>query len=168
MRDPQLTNRRNRPDNSSGSSSNESATFSTANQKSRATTASLSGPSREEQTNYYVGLGGNPLLLARSSTNIFSIQESGNYQLRKRYSNIGQHQIIDEYDRGSPSLRLRIRQVLLDLSVEFLTIDVLRIGFSRNSFENPVVVLVKVRRGVFLLAPNALDSVKRIRDILLR
>ena len=123
-----------------------------------------------EQQNYFYGLAGKSLLVARSSINPFTLKaddmDSG-YWKCKKFGNIGRHPILEKYDDAatpSNSVRIQIREALKGL-VEFLTIDVLRIGSSNSSWENPVVVLVKVKKGS-VTTPNALQAARNMRQVL--
>lgn len=117
-----------------------------------------------EQRHYYFGLNGDPLLLARSSTEPFILAEYPPVLVRKNFGNIGSHPIIHKYD----DTREQIHKVTHECDVKWVTIDVLRIGYSDLIVRNPVVILVRVAKEAGVLVSNAIRAVNRIKTVLNR
>lgn len=130
---------------------------------SRPTTASISGPSTLEAQNYYFGLSGNPTLLARSSDDVFSLEYSNNYQVKKRIFPVTEHAIINIFDHGP---RDQIHAAL-EGCITWRAIDIIRLGTSQQPMECPVVVLIRVEQDT-VPARNALEAVRRCRVVLVK
>lgn len=103
---------------------------------------------------YYWGLRGDPRLLARSSSQPWTLPTTeeigydGNYEkVRKFISAVGRsHPLRTELDRG---LRQSIRQVLASMQpCQWISVDYVRLGYDREAeANNPVVAWVTVEEN---------------------
>ncbi len=110
---------------------------------------------------YYSGLPGNPKLLARSNDDPVPVQRDETFPLYKQLSNVGSHKIVQIFDSGP---REDIRKILHNHEIPWLTVNVIRIGYSATAAQNPVVLLVTVKEGTNPL--QAQDAASDCRDCL--
>ena len=145
---PELPIKPNRRQQGRSSSSSEGLAPST-----RASSVGIAVPTQEEINFYFEGLGGSPILVARSSTEPYPPPMPINYNPRtapefssrsprKMLFNIGHHPIVQQYDQGPRGQILSVLQGL-----PWYRIDVLRIGYNYAAIENPIVVLITVQPG---------------------
>lgn len=115
----------------------------------------------EEQEYWYFGMTRPELglteLIARSSTfsfkslrndptNVFTIRNNPadvfvQDREQKVMSTVKGHQIVDTYDAD---LRPRVREILHEAGIRWLTIDVVCLGFKHDESDHPPVVLITV------------------------
>lgn len=102
---------------------------------------------------YYWGLRGNPRLLARSSSQPWTLPRTeeigfdGNFEkIRKVISVVSRHPIRAKLDQG---LRQNIRQVLASMEpCRWISVDYVRLGYDHEvEMNNPVVVWVTVEEN---------------------
>jgi hypothetical protein len=90
------------------------------------------------------------------------------FQMRKKLGNIGRHPILEKHDSESnetKSVRLQIRETIE--GIPFLSIDILCVEYSESDWENPVVVLLKVKNATVTIS-DAMDTVQRMKRVLNR
>lgn len=116
---------------------------------------------------YYWGLRGNPRLLARSSSQPWTIPRTeeigfdGNFEkIRKVISVVSHHPIRAKLDQG---LRQNIRQVLASMKpCRWISVDYVRLGYDHEvEINNPVVVWVTIEENQVTLV-----EAQRIVDVM--
>ncbi|RFU34840.1 hypothetical protein B7463_g1458, partial [Scytalidium lignicola] len=130
---------------------------------------------KHERSFWYFGLSNNryanPPLIARSSTHPFPYQNNSFSRAfptteqepePKRIFEVARHDIIDGYDAG---VRSAVRDCLKN--IPWYSIDVVRIGYGKTTFENPVVVLITadITKTNDEYAQRAVDD---IHDLMIR
>jgi hypothetical protein len=115
-------------------------------------------PSQSEIHHYFFGLSGNPELLARTSHDDFVRLYDGTFPRPKRVFNVGIHDIVDRYG----SAREAIHEILAD--VKWSKLDIVRVGYSREAGDNPVVLLITVHTGTitYFKASKAVHACQEI------
>lgn len=109
--------------------------------------------------NYYYNFAGNPTLLARSSDDPITPAWEPDpdstfikYNTKLLY-NVGSHKIVQIFDDGP---RQDIRKILFSYDIPWLTVNVIRMGYSDTRAHNPVILLLTVEEGTNpLQAQNA-------------
>ena len=97
---------------------------------------------------YYLGLPGNPKLLARSSSKEWEPKDVSDIYREsglKTIMPVGPHALKTKLEQG---LRTAIRSVLMTMSpLKWITCDYIRIGYGRSQHENnPIVALITVEK----------------------
>ncbi|KAF4465761.1 hypothetical protein FALBO_7395 [Fusarium albosuccineum] len=120
-------------------------------------------PTAEEREQYYYGLPSQPKLVARSSTEAWSIQYDG-HAIGKTFSPVGRHAIAKLWNDSTTPLRRAIIQAID--GIDWSTIDVLRIGYERTNgftheeFTHPVTLLISVQEGSTTWAQGLLVAIR--------
>lgn len=173
LRSPQR-DRRHPQGSSSESGSGQSGDSGRRSLESRLSTVSTDGPTEEELKWYFYGLPTNvkdeyaPKFVARSSQEPFSglwnDESEGQWRARllKNVFNVGKHPIVYQYDTG---IRERIRATLQ--GIKWISINVVRIGYSDLASDNPVTILITVEPSSVMFG-RAHDIVTRAHEILKR
>ncbi|KAI8712048.1 hypothetical protein NCS52_01470000 [Fusarium sp. LHS14.1] len=132
-----------------------------------------SPPSDEEVRCYYVGLPGKPRLVARSSTEPWSPQTDFGHTRGKTLDSVGQHPIVAVWNDTAGPLRRKVLETLELENIQWVAIDILRLGYQnvRGILDetplNPVTVLVSVVPSSTTWNAGV-DVVLRCREILRR
>ena len=107
-------------------------------------------PSKSDLSLYFLGLAGCPKLIARSGQDLFVPRVENAFSVKKSLYNIGPHPFIDIYEQTP------LRKLILDAlaNISWYKIDFVRLGCSDIARENPVVILITVKRGT----PNAMGQ----------
>lgn len=107
-------------------------------------------PSPEEQRGYYFGLLSRPKLVARSSTTPWTQKRDREFTICKSLGLVGRdHPIIEQWKDYTSTLRQSISAILR--GIDWTNIELLRIGYdtsywSREEFEQPVTLMITVRK----------------------
>ena len=137
--------------NSSSSSDPHSAT-------TRASSISSTGSSEPETSQYFYGLAGLPKLIARSSLDPYVPRVESAFPIKKSLFNIGPNPFINIYEQTP------LRKLILDalINISWYKIDFVRLGYSRIARENPVVILITVKRGTpHVMGQEAVDICRK-------
>lgn len=117
----------------------------------------------EETHCYYFGIGGDPKFLSRSNhkTQPFNAPyHASGRPIPKIIDHVGRHPITSKYDQH---LRGPILAAVQGANLGWVAIDVVRMGFDSTTPRHPVVVLIRVRKGV---VGQNLDVVNDIYQLL--
>lgn len=107
-------------------------------------------PSPEERREYYYGLLSRPRLVARSSTTLWVRKRDIESTLGKSIGLVGRdHPMIDLWIDCTSTLRQNISAILR--GIDWTALELLRIGYdraywTREEFEQPVTLMITVRK----------------------
>ena len=122
-------------------------------------------PSEMESKFYYAGLPSSPTLVARISTTDTPWEAPTGpeaYTRRKELSGVGNHPIRDAWEEGG--LGVKVYTLLDAMNVKWSSIDIVRIGYSEESFA-PVVLWIGVNPAS-LSGVDGVVVVHKCREIL--
>ncbi|KAK6216566.1 hypothetical protein QIS74_06680 [Colletotrichum tabaci] len=99
-------------------------------------------PTDTERDWFYYGLLSQPKLIARTSTTECRHGISHWSEDRKMLTTVGDHDVVEKWNKEPSSLRDNVLDILIQSNIEFETVDILRIGYIDE--EMPVVLLISV------------------------
>ncbi|KAF4967153.1 hypothetical protein FZEAL_10572 [Fusarium zealandicum] len=103
-------------------------------------------PSDEEARLYYYGLGNEPRLVARSSTEPWAFVGQSRWPLAKSLDPVGKHAVVTLWNSAGP-----LRQEIIEAldGVSWSAVDILRLGYlpTGDEAESPVTLFISVEAG---------------------